>query len=174
MNGDLYYEGAVRDCLNFKDVVELHSGLETIVVLDVLGSDTLIRAPRNLYDSWVLSIIIPLVKTAEDNLELFALKYNNGWHKSDQPAAKRDLLKVEFDIPDEYSLAVLDWSASNATRLFDIGYKSGLRFSEDNADKLTFAPYPDRRRTQQNAGRDRGGIGKALTSPVPSREAAPI
>ena len=49
LNDQLYYEGAVVDCLNFKDLVELHTGLETIVVLDVLGSDTLIRAPRNIY-----------------------------------------------------------------------------------------------------------------------------
>jgi NTE family protein len=137
LNDDLYYEGAVRDCLNFKDLVEQHRGLETIVVFDVLGTDTLIRAPRNIYDSWVLSMIIPLVKTAEDNLDLFALKHNDGWRKAD--GAKTDLLKIEFDIPDEYLVEVLDWSASNAARLFDIGYKSGLRFSEANADKLTFA-----------------------------------
>jgi NTE family protein len=138
LNGDLYYEGAVVDCLNFKDLVELHRGLETIVVFDVLGTDTLIRAPRNLYDSWVLSMIIPLVKTAEDNLELFALKYNKGWRKA--CGAKADLLKIEFDIPDEYLAEVLDWSASNATRLFDIGYQSGRRFSEAHADRLRAKP----------------------------------
>jgi NTE family protein len=137
LNGDLYYEGAVVDCLNFKDLVEQHRGLETLVVFDVLGSDTLIRAPRNIYDSWVLSMIIPLVKTAEDNLDLFALKHNNGWCRAE--GARTDLLKIEFDIPDRYLVEVLDWSASNATRLFDVGYKSGLRFSEVNADKLTFA-----------------------------------
>ncbi len=99
-----------------------------------------ISAPRNIYDSWVLSMIIPLVKTAEDNLDLFALKHNNGWRKAN--GAKTDLLRIEFDIPDENMAEVLDWSASNATRLFDIGYKSGLRLSEANADKLTFAPVP--------------------------------
>ncbi|MGB6538604.1 MAG: patatin-like phospholipase family protein [Xanthobacteraceae bacterium] len=134
LNGDLYYEGAVVDCLNFKDLVEKHTGLETIVVFDVLGSDSLIRAPRNLYDSWVLSMIVPLVKTAEDNLELFALKHNKGWRRAD--GARTDLLKIKFDIPDEYLAEVLDWSASNAKRLFDIGYKSGLSFYAANADKL--------------------------------------
>jgi NTE family protein len=123
LNGNLYYEGAVVDCLNFKDLVEQHRGLETIVVFDVLGSDTLIRAPRNIYDSWVLSMIIPLVKTAEDNLDLFALKHNNGWRKSE--GAKTDLLKIEFDVRDQYLVEVLDWSASNAARLFDIGYNPG-------------------------------------------------
>jgi NTE family protein len=139
LNGDLYYEGAVVDCLNFKDLCELHTDLDTIVVLDVLGSDTLIRKPRNIYDSWVLSIVIPLVKIAEDNLKLFVSKYNKGWQKSD--GAKADLLKMEFDIPEEYLTEVLDWSASNATRLFDIGYNSGLRFVEAHKSKLTFTPH---------------------------------
>lgn len=137
MNGDLYYEGAVVDCLNFKDLVERHTALETIVVFDVLGSDTLIRAPRNLYDSWVLSMIIPLVKTAEDNLELFALKHNNGWRRAER--AKTDLLKVSFDVPEEHLVEVLDWSASNAARLFDIGYRSGQEFCDAHSDKLTHA-----------------------------------
>jgi NTE family protein len=137
LNGDLYYEGAVVDCLNFKDVVEQHENLETIVVLDVLGSNTLIRKPRNLYDSWVLSMIIPLVKTAEDNIDLFACKHNGGWSKA--AGAKRDLLKMEFDIPEEHLPEVLDWSASNAARLFDIGYKSGLEFCVTHAGKLKFS-----------------------------------
>jgi NTE family protein len=134
LNGELYYEGAVADCLNFKDLREKHTGLETIVVFDVLGTDTLIRAPRNLYDSWVLSMIIPLVKTAEDNLELFALKHNKGWRRAE--GALADVLKIEFDIPEEYLAEVLDWSASNAKRLFDIGYQSGLSFYAAHADKL--------------------------------------
>jgi len=138
LNNDLYYEGAVVDCLNFKDLVEKHTGLETIVVFDVLGVDTLIRAPRNLYDSWVLSMIIPLVKTAEDNLELFALKHNNGWSRAE--GAKTDLLKIAFDIPEDHLAEVLDWSASNATRLFDTGFKAGLSFCDANAGKFSFAP----------------------------------
>ncbi len=151
LNGDLYYEGAVVDCLNFKDLVEKHTGLETIVVFDVLGTDTLIRAPRNLYDSWVLSMIIPLVKTAEDNLELFALKYNKGWRRAQ--GARTDLLRIEFDIPEEYLVEVLDWSESNAKRLFDIGFKSGLSFYAAHADKLGGARRPVRDRSAPVGGR---------------------
>jgi NTE family protein len=135
LNGKLYYEGAVVDCLNFKDLVERHRGLETIVVLDVLGSDSLIRPPRDIYDSWMLSMIIPLVETAEDDIELFAAKHNNGWRRN--RGAKADLFKVDFNIPEKHRAEVLDWSASNAARLFDIGYESGLSFSESHADRLT-------------------------------------
>ena len=134
MGEEYFYEGAVVDCLNFKDLVEMHTGLETIVVFDVLGSDKLIRTPRNLYDSWVLSMIVPLVKTAEDNLELFALKHNHGYRR-DQ-GAKADLLRVDFNIPDADLDKVLDWSTSNATRLFRIGYESGLAFVEANGAAL--------------------------------------
>jgi NTE family protein len=134
LNGNLYYEGAVVDCLNFKDLTEQHTGLETIVVLDVLGSDTLVRKPRNLYDSWVLSMIIPLVQTAKDNLELFALKHNHGWTRAE--GARTDLLKVEFPVPEEFLPEVLDWTASNAKRLFDIGYRAGEDFAKLHADKL--------------------------------------
>jgi predicted acylesterase/phospholipase RssA len=133
-NDCLYYEGAVVDCLNFKDLVERHPDLETIVVFDVLGSDKLIRAPRDIYDSWVLSMIIPLVETAENDLELFALKYNKG--VSRECGAKSDVLKIDFDIPEEHLPEVLDWTASNARRLFDIGRASGERFCKAHASKL--------------------------------------
>ena len=127
-SGTSYYEGASHDCLNFETLLARHSGLETVVVFDVLGLDSLIRVPRDLYDSWVLSMIIPLVKVAEDNLELFALKANKGWRRSE--GARTDLLVVPFDVPEDQLPCVLDWSFSNGQRLFDVGYRSALQFLE--------------------------------------------
>jgi NTE family protein len=138
LGNEMFYEGAVRECINYKDLVEKHTGLETIVVLDVLGSDTLIRAPRNLYDSWVLSMIIPLVKIAEDDTELFAIKHNGGYRRSQ--GAHCDLYKLQFDIPDEYLDEVLDWSSSNAERLFKIGYEASTAFSRTHAHALRTPP----------------------------------
>lgn len=154
-----YYEGASHDCLNFQDLLERHTGLETIVVFDVLGSESLIRAPRDLYDSWVLSMIIPLVKVAEDNLELFALKYNNGTKRSE--GAKTDLLSVPFEIPEADIDTVLDWSMSNGRRLFEIGYDSGVRFLEGEGASLRPAA-----KTQIPAARKRpkGGAGEMAVS----------
>lgn len=134
MNGEYFYEGASHDCLNFKDLTEKHTGLETIVVMDVLGSSTLIRTPRDLYDSWVLSMIIPLVEVADSNLELFALKHNNGWKRSE--GAKSDLMVLPFDIPEEDLEYVLDWSYSNGKRLFEIGYKSAEKFLKGEGASL--------------------------------------
>ena len=122
LDGTRYYEGAVVNCLNFKDLVERHPGLERVVVFDVLGSDDLIRAPRDLYDSWVLSLVIPLVKTAEDNLELFELKH--------KPPGL-DVHKLRFDVPERDLPEVLDWSESNARRLFDIGMAAGHRYADE-------------------------------------------
>ncbi|MDR3515824.1 MAG: patatin-like phospholipase family protein [Azospirillaceae bacterium] len=121
-----YYEGASHESLNFQDLVEKHPGIETIVVFDVLGTNSLIRAPRDLYDSWVLSMIIPLVKVAEDNLNIFAAKYNHGWRRAE--GAKADLLVVPFDVPEADLEKVLDWSYSNGKRLFNVGYRSALDF----------------------------------------------
>lgn len=134
LDGELYYEGAVVDCLNFKGLMKNHPNLNTIVVFDVLGSKKLIRKPRNLYDSWVLSMIVPLVSTAEDDIEIFALKYNHGWRKS--KGATADLLKIKFEVPDDFLDEVLDWSASNARRLFDLGYRAGLDFVDEHAGAL--------------------------------------
>jgi predicted acylesterase/phospholipase RssA len=137
MNGCQYYEGATRNCLNFQALTENHKKLKTIVVFDVLGSDHLIRAPRDLYDSWVLSMIIPLVSVAENDLELFRLK-----HKS----PNTELLVVPFDIPEEHKETVLDWSYSNGKRLFDIGYQSAMSFLDQHGHKLTqngIAPHEE-------------------------------
>jgi hypothetical protein len=90
--------------------------------------------PRDLYDSWVLSMIIPLVKVAEDNLELFALKANGGWRRSE--GAKTDLLVMPFDVPEEQLPYVLDWSLSNGQKLFDVGYDSALKFLEADGSVL--------------------------------------
>ncbi len=156
MNGCTYYEGASHDCLNFKDLVEKHTGLETIVVFDVLGSNTLIRAPRDLYDSWVLSMIIPLVKVAESNLELFAIKYNKGWKRSD--GAKSDLLVMPFDVPEDDLDKVLDWSHSNGQRLFDVGYRSALEFLKGDGAVLK-APKPQKQVQVKGQGKIRELVG---------------
>lgn len=134
MNGKDYYEGASHDCLNFQDLLARHPNLETLVVFDVLGHNSLIRRPRDLYDSWVLSMIIPLVKVAEDNMALFIATVNNGWRRAD--GAKTDVLSVAFDVPESQLPDVLDWSHSNGQDLFEIGYQSALKFLKGEGKNL--------------------------------------
>ncbi len=132
LNGKLYFEGAAVDCVNYKSLVKNHPEVDTIVVFDILGCDKLFREPRDLYDAWVLSIITPIVEIARDDTKIFELKFNVG------PDGKplRKLLKVEFDIPEENLPYVLDWSYSNLDTLFDVGYRSGLKFYEKHKKEL--------------------------------------
>jgi predicted acylesterase/phospholipase RssA len=141
LEGHDYIEGAAIDTLNFKALVndeEKHHGsdcdLDTLVVFDILGSDKLIRPPRNLYDAWVRSIIIPLVEIAKDDIKLYDLVHN----RNKDGSAKRRLLKVPLmdHIPKDHWPDVLDWSSSNLRTLYKVGYDAGIEFCEKHAVAL--------------------------------------
>jgi predicted patatin/cPLA2 family phospholipase len=159
LGGDDYIEGAAIDTINFRALVAekpprgaaqksfqwqdgqrshgLHEDLDTLVVFDILGSDKLIRTPRNLYDAWVKSIITPLVEIARDDVRLFELEHNRNKDGSD----KRRLLKVPLlkSVPDDAWAEILDWSESNLARLYQIGHQAGRRFCDDHAVALNIA-----------------------------------
>lgn len=116
----LYYEGAAHDCLNYKALVDHEPEVSRIVVFDVLGADELMRAPRDLYDAWLLSIIVPTVEIAKDDTKIFEAVYNRN--------PKRRLFKVPFDIPESQLPYALDWSRSNLKTLYRIGYGSAKDF----------------------------------------------
>ena len=42
--------------------------------------------------------------------------------------------RIKFDIPDEHWPYVLDWSYSNLSKLYDIGYAAGQKFYDENAE----------------------------------------
>lgn len=142
LNGEKYIEGAAIDTLNFKALVNdddnapgMHRDIDTLVVFDILGADKLISSPRNLYDSWVHSIITPLVEIAKDDIRLFEYRYNR------DPATgkpKRRLLKVDLmgGIPDDHWPQVMDWSASNLELLFEVGHRAGQAFCQDHPELL--------------------------------------
>jgi predicted acylesterase/phospholipase RssA len=142
IDGDDYIEGAALDPINFlpliagnDDAPAPHEDLETLVVLDILGDDRLIRKPRHLYDAWVRSIITPLVKISKSDIRLFELEHNTD-PVTGKP--KRRLLKADLmgGIPQEHWPDVLDWSQSNMRLLFDVGYKAGLAFCREHAEVL--------------------------------------
>ena len=108
-----------------------HEPLRNVVVFDVLSSKQIIREPRSLYDAWIQSIMIPLVEIAKDDIELFEHKYNKDW--------KVNLLRIKFDIPDDHWPYVLDWSYSNLSKLYDIGYAAGEKFYDENVEALRAA-----------------------------------
>jgi predicted acylesterase/phospholipase RssA len=147
MDGDDYIEGASVDSLNFEALVSddddkpgVACDIDTIVVFDILGDKKLLTKPTSLYDSWVNSIITPLVQLARDDLKLFELVHNRD-PVSGKP--KRKLIKVPLaqHIPAEHWPKVLDWSHSNLKLLYDIGYKVGLEFCKQHQADLKAAPH---------------------------------
>lgn len=133
MNGKTYLEGAAKDTLNFKGLLEYRKGypkvIDTIVVLDVLGMKELIAEPRGLYDAWVKSIIVPLTAIAEDDIKLFEQLHleNKVNLKKYFRGKKPKVVKIDFQkqISHNNWPNVLDWSYSNLSALYEAGYRAG-------------------------------------------------
>jgi predicted patatin/cPLA2 family phospholipase len=152
LNGKTYIEGSAIDTLCFHGVLEYYhrrqkkkdrlKPLDHIVIFDVLSSDNIIREPRTLYEAWVQSIMIPLVEIAKDDVELFKHRHKGKWAKTWGKDGEEFLLQVKFDIPKEHWPYVLDWSYSNLSKLYDIGYEAGLKFNEEHGHKLKSAAGP--------------------------------
>ncbi|WP_343585073.1 patatin-like phospholipase family protein [Herbaspirillum sp.] len=142
IDGENYIEGAALDTLSFDPFIPgpngeppLHGDVDTLVVLDILGEERLIRKPRNLYDAWVRSIITPLVKISKAEQRLFELEHNR------DPATgkpRRKVLKVDLmrEVPQHHWPEILDWSSSNMQLLFDVGYRAGVAFCRAHGDAL--------------------------------------
>ena len=168
LNGNTYIEGSAIDTLCFEGLLEYRQEqtrrekdltdrepdlepLKTVVIFDVLSSKKIIREPRNLYDAWIQSIMIPLVEIAKDDLELFKYRHmvkldseelklfpDRDTQKSDNEKWQLNLLEMKFDdyIPEHQWPYVLDWSYSNLKTLYDAGYQAGLDFYEKNKNDL--------------------------------------
>jgi predicted acylesterase/phospholipase RssA len=176
LNGKTYIEGSAIDTLCFEGVLDYYDRrvkkkerlepLDHIVIFDVLSSKNLIRAPRTLYDAWVQSIMVPLVEIARDDLMLFKYLHKDKWADRWGKDGEEFLLPIEFDIPAEHWPHAIDWSYSNLSKLYDIGYGAGVRFCERNGHKLKRAAGPVAKaqtgttpsgpgRTQRGSGRER-------------------
>jgi predicted acylesterase/phospholipase RssA len=149
LNGKYYIEGSAIDTLCFKGLLKYreqrlkeeldHSAgvggsrprltpLKNLIVCDVLSSDKIIRQPKTLYEAWIQSIMIPLVEIAKDDIELFDLKYRKDWDV--------ELLRIQFDVPEDHWPYALDWSYSNLKTLYDVGYEAGVKFYDEHKDAL--------------------------------------
>lgn len=124
INGKLYAEGSYRDSLNYQSLINQYSDIENIIVMNILNSQDLIRQPRDLYDAYNLSVMLPFITIAEDDTLLFKAAHENN----------QNIHKVIFDIPDNHTQYAMDWSVSNFKTLRDIGYQAGLDFYEKNSD----------------------------------------
>jgi predicted acylesterase/phospholipase RssA len=128
IGGKWYGEGSYLDSLNYKGLMESREkdDIETLVVMNILNKEAVIRTPTSLYDAYNLSIMLPFITIAEDDTKLYELKYKG----------KKNLLKVGFKIPEDHAPYILDWSASNFKKLRDIGYEAGMDFYIKNKSML--------------------------------------
>lgn len=134
---EFFIEGAVIDSMNFKDLLKNHPDLEEIVIFDILGAERLLRAPRDLYDAWVMSIITPLVEISRDDIKIFEDRY-----KGDICLHKVPLLE---GIPSEALPEVFDWSRSNLNRLYEIGHTQAHAWASEHLAHLSKTGKPSPR-----------------------------
>ncbi|MDO6387877.1 MULTISPECIES: patatin-like phospholipase family protein [unclassified Uliginosibacterium] len=132
LDGGLYIEGAALDCLNFHELLSRHPQLEEVVVFDILGADRLLRAPKSLYDAWVMSILTPLIEIARDDLKIFEATHLGKYPQLQRPHR----VPLIDDIPEAELPDVFDWSRSNLERLFDLGFESAARYARSRLAHL--------------------------------------
>ena len=107
IGNETFIEGSAVDTLNWESVIDCHYGpISTAVGVDVLGTNELIREPRSLYDAWVLSIIIPLVKLAQLDTEVFK-KITERERRKNTTTLLQDWTDL---VPEDHWPYVHDWS----------------------------------------------------------------
>ena len=108
-----------------------------VIVFDVLGSlerRALIRVPRDLLDAYAISLATPLRSIVREKIVTFHSEIEALKEKGKQ--APVEMKVVRFDIPERYWPNLIDWSESNAKRLWKIGYKEGKDLVNKYGDRL--------------------------------------
>jgi predicted acylesterase/phospholipase RssA len=158
INGQLYYEGADHDPINFGHLIQEvqhwkrlrrfvdeedwkkeNFEIKNIVLIDILESLKLylIREPRNLWDAYGISIMTPVVALAEKNIDHF-LTYDNierdehGClvYENGKPKERYNFRRMNFTIPEDVRPYIMEWSYSNLKNLWSIGYVTGMNFCD--------------------------------------------
>lgn len=138
----LYVEGAALEPLNFGEDDEStdlekrldYYQIEHVVIIDIMGplKDFILREPRNLWDAFSISIMTPAVSLAEKHTKIF--------EDSLTKRQKYQVHRMGFKIPEELRPHLLEWSYSNLSQLWEIGYQTGEKFYQKCGEML-----PDRR-----------------------------
>ncbi len=121
---------------DFELLVNLKRERIFVVVFDVLGSlerRALIRLPRNLLDAYAISLATPLRSIVLEKINTFKSEIDA--LEKDPPAPVKVEI-VKFKIPERYWPNLIDWTESNAKRLWEIGYARGRALVREHGDKL--------------------------------------
>ena len=148
-----YFEGGCFDPLNLTalaDHIEANEILaRTVVLVDILGplKKSLVRVPRNLWDAYGISIMMPIVALAEKNEELFRRRINR-INRTRPPRWKIRIVEINFEIEPAHGPYLTDWSRGNLEKCFQIGLDAGNKFLAGNVtdlpdhDRDTSEPVP--------------------------------
>ena len=145
LNGHHYYEGAAFQTLNEPKSIEQ---IERFIILNPLRSN-LIRAPDNLWDAYVQSIIMPVVGIAESEVgpdrrvPPVSWMYYRGALEQIRATMQRmhrrtrlswrqkfegmEWYSAELQIKDDDVHNALGWKRSSLEKLFDFGHRAGKK-----------------------------------------------
>ncbi len=152
IDGRLYFEGADRDPIGFGNLLSIFGlkiddkgnlissqriGKITIVLIDILASlsEYLLREPRNLWDAFGISIMVPVVAHALNEVARFerVIQRHQKPSRAKPTHPKIKLLQLKFGkIPEDVGPHITDWSYSNMSTLFEIGRKAGKEFFDSH------------------------------------------
>jgi NTE family protein len=157
IDGKTYYEGAAIDSLNLMGAMLDEQGavdIDKVVIFDVV-KPYLIHRPRNLWDAYAQSIMVPLIASAEKELAMFLHWVETGHVVKPPPDCASPKIQaavskyknnptppgiapyvLPFYIPDHHRPYMLDWSKSNLEMLFDLGFTAGQNFLAKHGSKF--------------------------------------
>lgn len=152
IDGLHYYEGAAFQVINpidMKDAGLDFADIERFIVLNPMKRE-FIQAPRNLWDAYAQSVMMPIAALAEFatggiqrdlkgkltkklpnvaslagqdvDIPLFLLPYFDD--------VNRKWYSADFHVPAEHLPYVFDWSRSNLEIMFECGYRAGLELAQ--------------------------------------------
>jgi len=138
IDGNLSFEGANWEPISFGSFLKTAGalGIGHVVLIDIVSEleQFLLREPRNLWDAFGLSIILPVVAHAKKELARFeeGVDRDTGRH----PNRRFTFRKITFVIEPDEGAHVLDWSYSNMSAMFANGRKAGEGFFRKYRDEL--------------------------------------
>jgi NTE family protein len=151
IDGKHYFEGAAYQALALKGLVQAQDDVDKIILMDVLRDGLIIR-PRNIWEAYSQSIIMPLIALAGRELAIFEYWVRTGeeieihpWEtqRTESPGAagetpavssgkrpKVELYQIRLQVPEEHKRHTLTWARSNLEYLFGLGYSRGQEFMQ--------------------------------------------
>jgi predicted acylesterase/phospholipase RssA len=131
IDGTPYCEGADIDPVNFPGLLSVFERQSVkkrhVYLCDILGSleKDIVCSPRDLWEAFGLSLVVPVVSLAKKNVEIF---------KKDHP--KELVGEFCFKIPPSRRGRSLEWSYANTCAMWDAGWKAGQEFLDEYGDDL--------------------------------------